>query len=272
MMLTAPEILQARILIVDDQPANVQLLRQMLVNNGFVNITSTTDPRQVALLHRHHPFDLILLDLQMPGMSGFEVMEGLKANQAESYLPVIVLTAQPDHKLRALQAGAKDFVSKPFDLLEVSSRIRNLLEVRLLYNKLEDRSTALEQTLRMRTAELRESEALAPERAGRSADWYWEQNESGDRTHVSGSVDGLLGGGVTSFLVPGVADTDLGWDEAERASLQLKMAARQPFKDFAFNRIKADGSRQCFWLSGEPMFDSSHQFIGYRGMGSVLPD
>ncbi len=95
------------------------------------------NPHEVCALHRRNRYDLILLDLQMPGMDGFAVMAGLKTNDEDSYLPVIVLTAQPGHKLRALQAGAKDFISKPFDLVEVKTRIRNMLEVRLLHKKLE---------------------------------------------------------------------------------------------------------------------------------------
>jgi DNA-binding response OmpR family regulator len=92
---------------------------------------------EVCALHRKNHYDLILLDLQMPGMDGFQVMEGLKTNEADDYLPVLVITAQPGHKLRALQAGAKDFISKPFDLVEARTRIHNMLEVRLLYKKLE---------------------------------------------------------------------------------------------------------------------------------------
>ncbi len=116
-------------------------------------------PEEVCALHRKNHFDLILLDLQMPVMDGFQVMEGLKTNHNDGYLPVVVLTAQPAHKLRALQAGAKDFISKPFDLIEVKTRIYNMLEVRVLYKKLENYSKELEQTVLERTAELRESEA-----------------------------------------------------------------------------------------------------------------
>jgi two-component system, cell cycle response regulator len=143
-MISSTDILNASILIVDDQAANVQLLEQMLREAGYRGITSTMDPRAVCALHRANHYDLILLDLQMPGMDGFEVMEGLKANIADGYLPVIVLTAQPGHKLRALQAGAKDFISKPFDLVEVKTRIHNMLEVRLLYKQLEHYNRALE--------------------------------------------------------------------------------------------------------------------------------
>ena len=132
MMASAPDILNASILIVDDQESNVSLLEQLLSEAGYTSVASTMQPQEVCALHRKNRYDLILLDLQMPGMDGFAVMEGLKTNAADPYLPVIVLTAQPGHKQRALQAGAKDFISKPFDLVEVKTRIRNLLEVRLL--------------------------------------------------------------------------------------------------------------------------------------------
>ena len=95
----------------------------------------------------------------MPAMDGFQVMEGLKANAIDGYLPVLVITAQPGHKLRALQAGAKDFVSKPFDLVEVQTRIHNMLEVRLLYQRLANLQPRAGAEVQERTAELRESEA-----------------------------------------------------------------------------------------------------------------
>ena len=128
-MINPAEILNASILVVDDQEANVQLLMQLLEETGYTRVTSTMQPTEVCSLHRTYHYDLILLDLQMPGMDGFEVMEGLKAKLDDDYLPIIVITAQPGHKLRALHAGARDFVSKPFDLIEVASRIHNMLEV-----------------------------------------------------------------------------------------------------------------------------------------------
>ncbi len=132
-MLTPSAILNAKILIADDQEANVNLLERALAGAGYTSIASTTDPLQVCDLHRKNNYDLILLDLQMPGMDGFQVMEGLKKIETEGYLPVLVLTAQAEHKLRALKEGAKDFISKPFDLGEVSMRVHNMLEVRLLH-------------------------------------------------------------------------------------------------------------------------------------------
>jgi DNA-binding response OmpR family regulator len=131
-LITSADILKASILIVDDQEANVSLLEQMLREAGYVSVASTRDPHEVCDLHRKNRYSLILLDLLMPGLDGFQVMEGLKAIETGGYLPVLVLTAQPDLKLRALKAGAKDFVGKPFDLVEVLLRVHNLLEVRLL--------------------------------------------------------------------------------------------------------------------------------------------
>jgi adenylate cyclase len=132
-MINADDILHGKILIVDDQRPNIALLEQMLSNAGYVSITSTTDPTKVCELHLLNRYDLILLDLQMPDMDGFQVMENLKEIETGGYLPVLVITAQPAHKLRALKAGAKDFVSKPFDLAEVLLRVHNMLEVRLLH-------------------------------------------------------------------------------------------------------------------------------------------
>jgi two-component system, cell cycle response regulator len=132
-MVSSADILNAGILIVDDQEANVQLLEQMLRSAGYVSITSTMDPHAVCSLHLANHYDLILLDLRMPGMDGFQVMEGLKEIETDGYLPVLAVTAEPAHKLRALQSGAKDFVSKPFDQAEVLMRVHNMVEVRLLH-------------------------------------------------------------------------------------------------------------------------------------------
>jgi diguanylate cyclase (GGDEF)-like protein/PAS domain S-box-containing protein len=153
-MIGLDDIHRARILIVDDQSVNVQLLEYLLTSSGYTQVSSTNDPRQVAALHRAQRFDLILLDLQMPGMSGFEVMAALKPLESESWLPVLVVTAEPDQKLAALEAGARDFVGKPFDPIEVLTRIRNMLEVRLLHRESKNYGARLEQTVRERTAEL----------------------------------------------------------------------------------------------------------------------
>ena len=153
-MISLSDIRRARILVVDDEPVNVQLLEYLLKTTGYENVSSTHDPRQVVALHLKHRFDLIILDLHMPGMDGFDVMEALKPLESDSWLPVLVVTAEPDKKLAALEAGARDFIGKPFDTVEVMTRIRNLLEVRLLHRESRDYGTELESQVRERTAEL----------------------------------------------------------------------------------------------------------------------
>ena len=266
-MLSATDILEASILIVDDQEANVMLLEQMLQEEGYRRITSTTDPYAVGALHRANHYDLILLDLQMPGMDGFQVMEGLKGVEANGYVPILVITAQPGHKLRALTSGAKDFVAKPFDLVEVKTRIHNMLEVRLLYRKLEQYNQVLEQAVLERTAQLRVSEERFRRLTELASDWYWEQDANGDFTHEYGPVQAMLGIPMDSLLGEIKQEQGVRWNEAERAALKSNMEARRPFLDFVFSRLDADGARQYFQVSGEPMFNFSGGYAGYRGVG-----
>jgi diguanylate cyclase (GGDEF)-like protein/PAS domain S-box-containing protein len=149
--MSAPfNVLSAKILVVDDQDANVKLLEYMLLDAGYTSVTSTTDPRKVHDLYRANRYDVVLLDLHMPYMDGFEVIEALKTLEPEHYLQILVITAQPDHKLRALTAGAKDFVSKPFDHVEVLTRIRNMVTNSMLNKHLRASQDALER----RSAEL----------------------------------------------------------------------------------------------------------------------
>jgi PAS domain S-box-containing protein len=262
-----PDILGARILIVDDQETNVRLLTRLLAETGYTRVESTQDPTVVCTLHRRNAYDLILLDLQMPTMDGFSVMEALKTNEQETYLPVIVLTAQPGHKLRALQAGAKDFISKPFDLVEVKTRIHNMLEVRLLYRKLQAHNLELEQAVTERTAELRESEARFRALTELASDWYWEQDATGQVVKVSGPVIDMLGMRVGPLAVSEEPAANEGWDPAERDALQAYIDARRPFLDFLLHRARHDGSQQQYRVSGQPMFDQACRFLGYRGIG-----
>jgi PAS domain S-box-containing protein len=272
MKVTTPDILAASVLIVDDQESNVALLQQMLADAGYTHVSSTMDPQEVCALHRKNRYDLILLDLQMPGMDGFQVIAGLKTNDRDGYLPVLVITAQPGHKVKALQAGAKDFISKPFDLVEVKTRIYNMLEVRLLYKRLEDYSKELEATVLERTAELRESEARYRSLTELASDWYWEQDENMTFTKVSGPVLEMLGIRVDSLSGKKGSSDDDGWNKDERSALQASIAAREPFLDFVFSRVSPDGSVRRFRVSGEHMFSRSSRFIGYRGIGVEMTE
>jgi serine phosphatase RsbU (regulator of sigma subunit) len=212
-MVSPADILNARILVVDDQEANVRLLEGMLRIAGYTSVESTTDPYRVCELHRKRRFALILLDLQMPGMDGFQVMEGLQQIEKDGYLPVLVITAQPGHKLRALEAGAKDFVGKPFDLAELRARVRNILEVRLLHLETKNYSKLLEETVRelersrevirlknREEQEMRERElALAQETQESLLPRFLPQFEN-FRIHAYNSPTRYVGGDFYDFL------------------------------------------------------------------------
>ena len=271
-MISEHEILNAGILIVDDQQANVKLLEEILKDAGYRCITTTMDPHVVCAMHHDNHYDLILLDLQMPGMDGFEVMECLKNTQEDSYLPILVITAQPGHKLRALASGAKDFIAKPFDVIEVKTRIRNMLEVRLLYKKLDNHKKLLEKTVMSRTEELRESETRYRRLTELSSDWYWEQDQNGYFTKIFGPVFEMLG--IQDDDELGNVRNDHGdrWKESERVILEANLASKKPFLDFVYRRISDNGAQHFFMVSGEPMFDQSGHFSGYRGSGKEVTD
>ncbi len=278
-MISEQEVLNASILIVDDQQSNVFLLEQVLREVDYRCIASTMDPYAVCELHRKNHYDLILLDLQMPGMDGFQVMEGLKEIETDGYLPVLVITAQPGHKMRALTAGAKDFIAKPFDLVEVKMRIHIMLEVRLLYKKLEYYNKVLEnynqmlgQTVLKRTAELSESEESFRRLTELVSDWYWEQDERGHFTKIFGPVPEMLGIRVGNALNSTREDHGACWNEAERGMLEANLASRQPFLDFVYSRSNPDGTQQYLMVSGEPVYDTSGRFTGYRGTGKDVTE
>lgn len=151
-------IFQAPILIVDDDPVNLAVLEGVLEVGGYENIHSTTDPTQVQHLCQSIGYDLVLLDIRMPIMDGFQVMETLAA-ELWSGLPVLVLTAQNDRgtRLRALTSGARDFVTKPFDAEEIRHRVRNLLELRLMLRERDSQADSLERMVQERTQQLREA-------------------------------------------------------------------------------------------------------------------
>ena len=121
------DVLRAAILIVDDQPCNVRLLEYALRRAGYLAVASATDPREACALHRRNGYDLVLLDVQMPQRNGFEVMEELHGVEGER-VAVLMISADPSQRLRALEAGAADFLSKPFVLTEVVARVQRMLE------------------------------------------------------------------------------------------------------------------------------------------------
>lgn len=169
----------ARFLIVDDNHASCVLLNKMLNRAGYQNISVTTDPTQVPELYQAKPFDLIFLDILMPGMDGIEVMRALNEIKGDDYLPILVLTVDLDHDVRnrALHAGAKDFLTKPYDYTEALNRIRNMLEVRFMHNQLRDKNQHLEHEVKRRTKALEETRLGIIQRLGRVAEY--RDNETG---------------------------------------------------------------------------------------------
>lgn len=151
---------ESRILIIDDEPANVRLLERLLAEVGLLHVTSTTDPREAPRLFLEFRPDLVLLDLVMPDVDGFTVLSQIgELIQAEDYLPILVLTADVTSraKQKALVSGASDFLTKPFDLTEVTLRIFNLLRTRNLHLQVQKQNDALEETVAERTLALREA-------------------------------------------------------------------------------------------------------------------
>ncbi|MCW9033122.1 MAG: response regulator [Rhodospirillales bacterium] len=173
------QIFASRILVVDDNAANVELLEMMLNLAGYDNVQVTTDSRQVKPMFLEEPFDLILLDIRMPYLDGFQVMEQLAEIVENDYVPILVLTAQKDMetRLRALELGARDFVTKPFDRTEVLNRIENMLEVRCLYNERTNSAKILEHKVMERTQELHHTRLEIIRRLGRAGEY--RDNETG---------------------------------------------------------------------------------------------
>jgi PAS domain S-box-containing protein len=178
-----PDTLSAKLLVVDDQKASVLLLERMLGGAGYTSVESTMDPREVCGLHRQNRYDLILLDLLMPGMYGFQVIEGLREIETEADLPILVISGQPEYKKRALQAGAKEFVSKPVEGVELLAQVHKMLHARLSRRRTQHDRGAAEQSVHEHTAKLRESEELFRQIEEFSPDGLWIRELKGDLIH-----------------------------------------------------------------------------------------
>jgi putative two-component system response regulator len=187
-----PAVKQCTILIVDDEPANIKLLERMLSMDGYSKIIATNDPRQTGRLYQQHQCDLVLLDIRMPHMSGFEVLAELK-QISEAPPLVVMLTAQTSHeyRLRALTDGARDFIGKPFDRAELLARVANMLEMHLLQKQVREHNQILEQRVRERTAELYDTRLEIVRRLGRAAEF--RDNETGMHIIRMSKISALIG-------------------------------------------------------------------------------
>ena len=171
-MLEENIIKEAKILVVDDQPANVTLIEKMLDIDGYINVISTTDPTQVESLYVDQNSDLVLLDLNMPVMDGYQVIAKIREVDPD-YPPIIVLTAQSDResRIKALDLGARDFLAKPFDRVELMTRIRNMLEVRIMTKAMKNQNEILDGMVKERTKELNDTRLEVIRRLGRAAEY-----------------------------------------------------------------------------------------------------
>ncbi len=184
---------RARILVVDDDEANVELLRKVLEPQGYTNLRTTTDPLEAPQIYEEFEPDIVLLDLRMPEMDGFELMAVLKERTPEGvYVPILVLTSDSsqDAKRRALAGGAKDFLAKPLSPAEVRLRVQNLLETRFLHRALEAHNRSLEDRVRERTRELEAARLEILYRLARAAEY--RDDETGEHTRRVGRASGQI--------------------------------------------------------------------------------
>src|SRR4051794_20254483 len=183
---------QARILIVDDEPANVELLKRVLERAGFTRLDSTNDPREAAPMFQSLEPDLVLLDLHMPHINGLQVIDQINELGTATYLPILMLTGDmtPDARREALSRGAKDFVNKPFHSDEVLLRIRTLLETRFLYLQIQSQNHELEAKVQERTQELESAQIEIIERLARAAEF--RDDNTGQHTERVGQMAALL--------------------------------------------------------------------------------
>lgn len=192
-MISRQKILNARILIIDDNQSNVDLLKDILATEGFTSLLCLTDSRDAQNMYLAYDPELVLLDINMPHFDGYQILSQFKEVEKESYVPVLVLTALQDNKTRikALKAGAQDFLTKPFNKLEVITRIRNLLTVRVLHNHVRDQNIILEKKVQERTIEIQETRLEIILRLGRAAEF--KDNDTGAHIVRISKMSSLLG-------------------------------------------------------------------------------
>ncbi|MCK5682656.1 response regulator [bacterium] len=193
-MISEKEILNARILILDDNTTNVELLEEIVSGAEYTSVLGITDSREAHDLYKAYRPHLVLLDINMPYFNGYDIMEQFKKIEQDSYIPVLILTALKDDKtrLKALEAGAQDFLTKPFNRLEVLTRIHNMIRIRLLHNKVRNQNIILEQKVKIRTMELENTRLEIIRKLGQAAEY--RDNETGAHIIRMSKMCALLGG------------------------------------------------------------------------------
>jgi len=192
-MISEQDISSARILIVDDVQANLDLLEAIVESAGYTSVMTLSDSRETVQMYEAFEPHLVLLDISMPHLDGFQIMELLQEIEKDSYIPVMVVTAYQDKETRkkALAWGAQDFLSKPFDSLEVKTRIRNMLRIRLLHNQTRSQNIILEEKVKLRTRQLEKTKLEIIHRLGQAAEY--RDTETGAHIIRMSRMCGLLG-------------------------------------------------------------------------------
>ncbi|MBI1388939.1 MAG: response regulator [bacterium] len=172
-MVEASDIKKSTILIIDDEINNLELIEAILAHEGYRHIITLNDPRQALQIYRDYHPELVLLDLQMPHLSGFQVMDQLRNEEPDGMAPILILTGMIDRevRLRSLAGGARDFLTKPFDPSEALSRIRNLIEMRLMNKQLKNQNRWLDEKVSERTEELHTAQLEMVQRLARAAEY-----------------------------------------------------------------------------------------------------
>jgi PAS domain S-box-containing protein len=267
MTLSTAERFAARLLIADGPSVAIGALEHLLREAGYSDVLTCSDVADIGVIQRAHPCDLVLLDVRTSVPRAFDVLASLREQTADEMPAVVAICPEAGDGPRALRAGAADFVTLPFDTLEVTTRVRNQLEVRFLQRRVRAADRVIAEEVARRTAELRQSEDRYRRFAELAADWFWEQDENGAFTKVSGPVLELLGFRAAEAKDGEIALPTEQWNAEQRKTLQALIEARKPFINFVFNRADANGTRQQFHVSGEPVFDTACRFTGYRGVG-----
>ena len=256
-----PHIQNARVLIVDDDLTNVMLLQRLLKAEGYVHVEGVTDPREVRPLYEANPFDLVLLDISMPHLDGYEVMGQLREISSGDYLPIMVLTAQADQetKLKALESGAMDFLHKPFDRIETLTRIRNMIEARLLHKQVLNQNVELEKRVRERTRELEATRSIIDQ----MRNFICLCDSNGNVQHLnaaaklllrSSNIDNFYGRPITDFVMPDFVEIfqeglEVFTDEVEGVPLKIRTVTNIPIDVFFYvNKLNFTGDGSDFLI------------------------
>jgi PAS domain-containing protein len=259
-MVSFSEILDSRVVIVGDKPTKTRLLKETLACAGYKHVSALRDHRAVSKLHLVTPIDLVVVQADEPGPATVEVVDSLQQVEAAVPMPFLLVASPLAKDVVGLPLAVKDVITLPMGRAEVALRVRNLLELRLLDNKLRQTLQEMEQTIFQRTAELQAQAASYRYLTELASDWFWEQDVSGRFVKASGPVLEMFG------LTPDL-QANATWNQSERETLRGRISSNEAFLDLPVSRIDDNGLQRTYLVSGEPIFNRRCELTGYRGVG-----